>query len=53
MVSGWVDLWAAQGLRGLYELDHFAVVRPHRLTLGIMDKAPIPHSEAFAQGAER
>ena len=34
-------------------LDHFADVRPHHLTVVIMDNAPIHHSEAVAQGFER
>ena len=34
-------------------LDHFADARPHRLTLVILDNAPIHHSEAIAQGVER
>jgi transposase len=34
-------------------LDHVAAVRPHRLTLVILDNAPIHHREAVAQGIER
>jgi transposase len=34
-------------------LDHFANARPHRLTLVIMDNAPMPHSVAVAQCFER
>ena len=34
-------------------LDHFAAVRPHHLTLVILDNAPIHHSEAVTQCLER
>ena len=34
-------------------LDHFADVRPHRLTLVILDNAPIHRSEAVIQCLER
>jgi transposase len=34
-------------------LDHFADVRPHHLTLVILDNAPIHHSEAIAHCFER
>jgi transposase len=34
-------------------LDHFSDARPHRLTLVILDNAPIHHREAVAQGFER
>jgi len=45
------------GRRGSAEisaaLDHFADARPHRLTLVILDNAPIHHSEVVSQGVER
>jgi transposase len=34
-------------------LDHFADARPHRLTLVILDNAPIHQSEAVTQCVER
>jgi transposase len=34
-------------------LDHFANLRPHHLTLVVMDNAPIHHSEAVAGCIER